>query len=325
VWRQKFPSYPTIVSTYMSDPDISGWGTAKLGHLLPSSTVKQMTLKEAAVATRLSSRTLQAAFPGFNEQLFRDNINEAGLFWRKVAVSGKHSADGSVTGREPCLQYTRKPAVNAIDLSYPSDVFPSPADGLSRRPGDPMFAWQAPRPVPSSRLASPKILNHFGMAQACTTYEGITTSMLYRGSLGTIFPRHVEDSMLPSVTDCQSGKPKVCWVVPAHQRTLVRAVLLKNIDPFVLTAADGNIWNGLASKRLFFPPTFFLEHSVQVTRAEQHAGDFIVSSSGALHSGINLGVNLTWATNFPSPCWWRLGIERGARAQELGRHVPYPL
>jgi len=156
VWRQKFPSYPTIVSTDMSDPDISGRATAKLGHLLPSSTVKQMTLKEAAVATRLSSRALQAAFPGFNEQLFVANINEAGLFWEKVAVSGKHSADGSVTGREPCLQYTRKPAVDAIDLFYPSDVLPSPSDGLSRSPGDPMFAWQAPRPVPSSRLASPK-------------------------------------------------------------------------------------------------------------------------------------------------------------------------
>jgi len=141
VWRQKFPFYPTIVSTNMSAPDISGRETATLGHLLPSSTVKQMTLKEAAVATRLSSRALQAAFPGLNEQLFVDNINEAGLFWEKVAVSGKPRADGSVTGREPCLQYTQKPAVHAIDLVYTSDVLPSPADGLSRSPGDPIFAW----------------------------------------------------------------------------------------------------------------------------------------------------------------------------------------
>jgi len=101
------PSYPTIVSTDMSDPDISGRETATLGHIFPSSTVKQMTLKEAAVAIRLSPRALQAAFPGFNEQLFVDNINEAGLFWEKVAVSVKPSADGSVTGQEPCVQYTR--------------------------------------------------------------------------------------------------------------------------------------------------------------------------------------------------------------------------
>ena len=325
MWRQKFQSYPTIVSTDMTDPDISGRETAKLGHLLPSSTVKQMTLKEAAAATRLSSRALQAAFPGFNEQLFVENINEAGPFWEKVSVSGKHSADGSVTRREPCLQYTRKPAVNAIDLFYPSDVLPSPADGLSRSPGNLMFAWQAPRLVPSSRLASPRILNHFGMAQACTTYEGITTSMLYRGSLGTMFPWHVEDSMLPSVSYCQSGTLKVWLAVPAHQRTLFKALLLKYIDPFVLTAADGNIWDVLAIKRLFFPPTFFLEHGVQVTRAEQRAGDFIVTASGALHSGMNLGVNLTSATNFPTPSWWRLGIQHGAFARELGRHVPYPL
>jgi len=249
----------------MSDPDISGRETATLGHLLPSSTEKQMTLKEAAVATRLSPRALQTAFPGFNEQLFVDHINEAGLFWEKVAQYGKHSADSSVTGREPYLQYTRKPAVDAIDVFYPSDVVPSPADGLSCSPGDPMFAWQVPRLVPSSRLVSPRILNHFGMAQACTTYEGITTKMLYRGSLGTMFPWHVEDSMLPSISYCQSGKPKVWWVVPAHQRTLVKALLLKYIDPFVLKTGDRNIWDVQASKRLFLPPTFFLEHGVQVT------------------------------------------------------------
>jgi len=166
----KFSSYPTIVRTDMSDPDNSGRKTAKLGHFLHSSTVKQMTLMKAAAATRLSSRALQAAFPGFTEQLFVDNINEAGLFGEKVAVSGNHSADGSVTGREPCLQYTRKPAVDKIDLFYPSDVLPIPANGLSRSPGDPMSAWQAPRLVPSSRPASPRILNQFGMAQACTTY-----------------------------------------------------------------------------------------------------------------------------------------------------------
>jgi len=40
---------------------------------------------------------------------------------------------------------------------------------------------------------------------------------------------------------------------------------------------------------------------------------------------MNLGVNLTSATNFPTPSWWRLGIEHGACARELGRHVPYPL
>jgi len=296
-----------------------------LGHLLPSSTVKKMTLKEAAVATRLSSRALQAAFPGFNEQRFVANISEAGLFWEKVAVSGKHSADGSVTGREPCLQYTRKPAVYATDLFYPSDVLPSSADGLSRSPDDPMFPWQAPRLVPSSRLASLRIPNHFGMAQACTTYEGITSNMLYRGSLGTMFRWHVEDSMLPLVSYCQLGKPKVWWVVLAHQRTLVKALLLKYIDPFVLTAADRNIWDVLASKRLFFPPKVFLEHGVQVTRAKRHAGDFIVTATGALHSGMNLGIKLTSATNFPTPSWWRLGIEHGACARELGRHVPYPL
>jgi len=64
----------------MSDPDISGQETAKLRYLFPSSTAKQMTLKEAAVANRLSSRALQANSPEFNEQLIVDNINEAGLF-----------------------------------------------------------------------------------------------------------------------------------------------------------------------------------------------------------------------------------------------------
>jgi len=223
---QKFPSYPTIVSTDMSDTDISGRETATLGHLLPSSKKKQMELKEAAVATRLSSRALQASFPGFNEQLFMDDINEAGLFREKVTVSGKPSADGSVTVPEPYLQYTRKPSVDAIDLFYPSDALPSPADGLNRSPGDPMFACQTPRLVPSSRLASPRILNHFGMAQACTTYESMTTNMLYRRSLGTIFLWHVEDSMLPSVLYCQSGKPKVWWVVAAHQRSLFKVLSL---------------------------------------------------------------------------------------------------
>jgi len=73
-----------------------------------------------------------------------------------------------------------------------------------------------------------------------------------------------------------------------------------------LTAADGNIWDVLASKRLFFPPRVFLDHGVQVARSEQQAGEFIATASGALHSGMNRGVNLTSATNFATPSWWRL-------------------
>jgi len=56
-----------------------------------------------------------------------------------------------------------------------------------------------------------------------------------------MFPWHVKDSMIPSVSHCQSGKPKVWWVVSAHQRSLVKALLLKYIDPFVFTAADGKV------------------------------------------------------------------------------------
>ena len=93
----------------------------------------------------------------------------------------------------------------------------------------------------------------------------------------------------------------------------------------MLTAADGNVWDVLASKRLFFPPNFFLDHGVQITRAEHQAGEFVVTAAGALHSRMNLGVDLTSATNFPTPCWWRLGIEHGECARELGRHVPYSL
>jgi len=53
-----------------------------------------------------------------------------------------------------------------------------------------------------------------------------------------MFPWHVEDSMLPSVSFFQAGMPKIWWVVPEHQRTLVKALLLKYIDPFMLTAAN---------------------------------------------------------------------------------------
>jgi len=72
----------------------------------------------------------------------------------------------------------------------------------------------------------------------CTTHEGMTTNTLYRGSLRTMFPWHVKDSMLPSVSFFQAGMPKIWWVVPEHQRTLVKALLLKYIDPFMLTAAN---------------------------------------------------------------------------------------
>jgi len=181
-----------------------------------------------------------------------------------------------------------------------------------------MFACRTPRLVLSSRLASPRILNHIGMAQACTLYEDIKTNSLYRRSLGTMLSWPVEDSMLFSVSYCQSVKPKVWWAVPAHQRSLLEAPSLKYIDPFMLTAANGNIWDVLASRRLFFPPTFFLEHGVQITRAEQEEGDFIATASGDLYSGMNLGVNLTSAAKSLTPSWWRLGVEHGACARELG-------
>jgi len=136
-----------------------------------------------------------------------ESINEPGLFWHEVVAHGP-SANNSGSRIPQDVEYNR-PAVQASELFHSSDVLPSPEDGLSRSPGDPMFASQTQRLLPSSRLSSPRTRNHFGMAHTSTTYEGMTANMLYRGSLGTRFPWHVEDSMLPSVSYCQWGKAKV--------------------------------------------------------------------------------------------------------------------
>jgi len=89
------------------------------------------------------------------------------------------------------------------------DVMPTDDDGLKRSPGDPECQAVCSSASNCARLDSPRTINWAGMAQHLSTYDGVNTNMLCKGSMWSMFPWHAEDWDLPSISYLQEGEAKI--------------------------------------------------------------------------------------------------------------------
>jgi len=58
-------------------------------------------------------------------------------------------------------------------------------------------------------MDSPRTTNRIGVSRCISTYEGMTTNMLYKGTLESMFPLHMEESNRLSLSFLQEGAPKL--------------------------------------------------------------------------------------------------------------------
>ena len=300
---QTFPQYPTIVSESFAgsaepDPAIKRDG---LQAQVPPE--REMMLSTAVIKRRMreSTTALRARYKGFGVPQFLQNVNDLRVTWVRGVTS---------SGHETRALGPAKP--NPIDVYYVSDMTPANEDGCGRSLGDSACAAEPEPLLSSERFHNPRTLNHHSMLGACATYEGINTSLLYMGSVGSHFSWHVEDHLLQSVSYLQSGASKFWFFVPRSEVPKMVRVMSECMDPVVLAAAGGDVWKLLAEKAVLWPASFFLAHGIRVGFHEMKAGDFVVTGYGVPHSGFNAGTNVASAVNIACTGWLVHAIEHAA-------------
>jgi len=198
------------------------------------------------------------------------------------------------------------------DVYYLSDMSPRNEDGCGRSLGDPACTAIAALVPPRERFENPRTLNHHTMLGAACSYEGINTNSLYIGSRGSYFSWHVENSLLQSTSYLQKGSYNFWFCIPAPERPRAECVMREHMDPAVLAAAEGDVWEVLALKTCLWPATLFLAHGVRVGFHKMETGNFVVTGYGVLHSGFNGGPNIASAVNLACTGWLSYAIEHAA-------------
>jgi jumonji domain-containing protein 2 len=135
---------------------------------------------------------------------------------------------------------------------------------------------------------------------------GVTTPMVYVGCWRSNFAWHTEDADLYSVNFLHAGAPKSWYCVPPSARARFEA-MAAGYFPELARACPAF----LRHKDIMLSPSVLRQHGIPFTCALQRAGEFVINTAGAYHSGFNHGFNLAEATNFATPAWPPLG--RAAR------------
>ncbi|WVR09826.1 hypothetical protein IAU60_006902 [Kwoniella sp. DSM 27419] len=153
---------------------------------------------------------------------------------------------------------------------------------------------------------------------------GINMPFFYLALPMSLFPWHVEDFWLNSLSVLYSGSPKVWQVLSADQAEMFERLVDERLQ-----------WDrNQCEDHLKHKQTFILPHDL--ARASnynlvpstiiQRAGDMVITFPRAYHSGFNADVNLAEAKNFGYPDWavvaegarvCRCGVLRGGSREHL--------
>jgi len=212
---QTFPQFLTIVwdafyGEPAADPSVK---RQELHAQLPSERERRWSGAEINTKVSESADTLRAEYQHFDVKRFLSSVNDPSLTWvRRTTSAGNEKM---VLGGDP----------RPIDVYYLSDMSPRNEDGCGRSLGDPACTAIAARVPPRERFENPRTLNHHTMLGAASTYKGINTNLLYIGSRGSHFSRHVEDSLLQSTSYLQKGSSKFWFFIPAPERPRAERVM----------------------------------------------------------------------------------------------------
>ena len=322
VQHQTFPMIPAVVSKIQRHADASGFheqcdGDADaFAGILLDCTKREVSRTSYEASCKASAAELLMQFPDFGEERFLLSANDPSVF--PVRTDDRSSARCSSRVRLSAAPFVK------VSIPYRNDTVTSRSDGLGRSAGDPDAARTGTCRSPGDFLDSPRTINCVGMSRCLSTYEGMTTNILYKGTLGSMFPLHMEDRNLLSLSFLQEGAPKLWWVAPPDQVCNMFDALLRCLHPLVLAVVGRSIRNFLATKRAHCSPQVFLDNGVKISLMRQEVGAYVVTAAGAPHMVLNLVANVASAVNYTCLAWLRRAVEYMDQDYLELRYVPFP-
>lgn len=149
-----------------------------------------------------------------------------------------------------------------------------------------------------------------------TPIVGVTVPWLYIGMLFTSFCWHNEDNYMYSVNYSHLGATKQWYGVPASEAKKFERV---SRDSFFESFEDSpDLLHHMTTQ---ISPSLLITKNVNVYRAEQDAGSFIITFPQAYHCGFSYGFNIGEAVNFAPVDWLGYGTEAEESYRQLGRET----
>ena len=132
--------------------------------------------------------------------------------------------------------------------------------------------------------------------------SGMKVPWLYVGMCFSTFCWHTEDHWTPSINYLHWGEPKTWYGISAHNAEKAEAVMRESAKE--LFSGQPDLLHHIVTT---MNPMVLQANGVPVVRADQYAGEFMITFPRAYHAGFNHGYNLAEAVNFAPPDWLEMG------------------
>ena len=239
-----------------------------------------------------SCRDFDEAFFGGEDALAKTStadIEEA--FWKMVEEGCERSVD---------VHHGGDVDVSANGGGFPRRVEARSSGGADTRPDDVIaaaeHAWNLNN-IPRQGGEHASLLR-----QVTENVPGITTPLMHVGSTFSSFCWRYEDHMLYSINYNHAGAAKTWYGVPGASADAFEESFKQSTPD--LFAAQPDLVLSLVT---MLSPSLLQNDGVPVYRADQKAGEFVVTFPKAYHAGFNCGFNVSEEVCFAPPDWLRFG------------------
>ena len=148
-------------------------------------------------------------------------------------------------------------------------------------------------------------------------YNGINVPWVYLGMLYGTFAWHNEDNYLYSISYNHSGAPKIWYGISGDQASKLETVMRSFLMDRFREVPD-LIYHLVT----MIGPSILMKKNINVVKAIQEPGQFMVTFPKAFHGGFSTGFNVGEAVNFAAPDWLTFGQSCSERYRSWGRGSP---
>jgi hypothetical protein len=132
--------------------------------------------------------------------------------------------------------------------------------------------------------------------------SGVNVPYLYFGQYKAMFPWHTEDVDLHSINYLHFGLPKQWYAVSPDDVEKMYELGRKLFPAEFRTCREY-----FRHKVLLIDPEIVVNHGITVYKAIQYENEFVITFSGAFHTGFNYGTNCAESVNFGTESWLNRG------------------
>ena len=134
--------------------------------------------------------------------------------------------------------------------------------------------------------------------------SGVKVPWLYVGMCFSAFAWHTEDHWTYSINYHHWGEPKVWYGAPRSSAAKLEKVFRQEAGDLFVKQRD--LMHHITTT---ISPAVLKRENVEMCRAVQCPGEFIITFPRGYHAGFNAGLNFCEAVNFCPPDWFPIGRE----------------